>query len=98
MSGNSFAVDTLIIFSDAESDCSVIGNQAVLFCDLCFPNRHGICLKIPGAWFNNAAGRSCSFLHFTDVTSSGAQFYASPEALMKNLWCCVHVVYYVLQD
>lgn len=50
MSGNSFAIDTLIIFSDTESDRSIIGNQAVLFCDLHFPNRYDICLKTPGAW------------------------------------------------
>lgn len=50
MSGNSFAIDTLIIFSDAESDCSIIGNKAVLFCDLHFPNRYDICLKTLGAW------------------------------------------------
>lgn len=48
--GNSFAIDTLIIFSDAESDCSIIGNRVVLFCDLHFRNRYDICLKTPGAW------------------------------------------------
>lgn len=47
--GNSFAMDTLIIFSDAESDCSIIGSQVVLFCDLHFRNRYDICLKTSGA-------------------------------------------------
>lgn len=48
--GNSFAIDILIIFSDAESDCSIIGNRVVLFCDLHFCNRYDICLMTPGAW------------------------------------------------
>lgn len=34
----------------AESDWGIIGNQAVLFCDLHFPNRYDICLMTPGAW------------------------------------------------
>lgn len=50
MSGNSFVIDALIFFSDAESDCSIIGNQAVLCCDLYFPYRYDICLKTSGAW------------------------------------------------
>lgn len=50
MSGDSFVIDTLIIFSDVQSDRSIIGNQAVLFCNLQFPHRYDMCLKTPGAW------------------------------------------------
>lgn len=31
-----------------ESDWGIIGNQAVLFCDLHFPHRYDICLMTPG--------------------------------------------------
>lgn len=50
MSGDSFVINALIILSDAQSDCSIIGNQAVLFCDLQFPHRYDMSLKTPGAW------------------------------------------------